>query len=110
MKIRNPSVIGSAVWAVFFLVVLITIFAVGLIASWHLIAGMGLFIVAVFILALGNKLVLGTVGYVDTEFALGLLFGTALALAAMAAIGKFHKSSLIESRTPHAHSKAGAGA
>ena len=103
MKIRVPSLIGSEAWAIYFVVLFATIFAVAVVASWHIVVGVALFALAAVILALVNKLVVSTVGYIDTEFVIGLLVGVALALAAATIAGKLHKSRVVQPKVSYTY-------
>lgn len=92
MKIRKPSFIGGAVWAIYFLAALGAIFIVMLAVSWNRPVGIGLLFLAVIVLGVGSRWVLSTVGYVDTEFVIGLLLAAVLGLAGFTLIGKLHGS------------------
>jgi hypothetical protein len=103
MKICAPSFAGSAVWAIYFFVFAVTVVFVGVVASWHTVAGIGLLLPAVAMVMLGGRWVVAAVGFVDTEFVIGLLFGCAIALAGAGMAGKLHKSHSLEHKGPQAH-------
>ena len=94
MKIRKPSFIGSVAWTIYFLAILAAIFVVVLAVSWNLVAGIGLFILVTVILGVGSRWVLSAVGYIDTEFVVGLLIAVALGLVGFALVGKLHGSGV----------------
>ncbi len=92
MKIRTPSLIGIVGWAVLFLAMLGSVFGVAIACSWHLAAGFGVFFLAALVLGLFYLWLIRRVGYVDTEFVLGLLLSAAVGLGAMTFFGKLHQS------------------
>lgn len=93
MKIRKPSFIGSAAWAIYFLILFGAIFVVMLVVSQNIAVGIGLFFLMAVVLGVGSRWVLSTVGYVDTEFVVGLLLAAVLGLAGFTVVGELHGSS-----------------
>jgi hypothetical protein len=103
MKLRVPSLIGSSAWAIYFVVLFGTVFAVAVVSSWHLLAGFFSFGLAAVILAFVSKLVMSSVGYIDTEFVVGLLVGVALVVAAASIAGKLHRPHVVQTKVSYIH-------